>query len=167
MNWLSKLFGKKKREKGLGEEVRSHLQMAARERVERGVDEGEAARAARREFGNLGLVKEMTRDVWGGRWLRDAADDARYGMRMLLKNPGFAIVAILSLALGIGATTAVFSVVYGVMVNPYPYANSDRMVHLVINDAGGNRQFINLNGPQPQELRKASCIESSAAMARR
>src|SRR5437879_1856459 len=164
MNWLSKLFGKKKREKGLGEEVRSHLQMAARERVERGVDEGEAARAARREFGNVGLVKEVTRDVWGGRWLRDAADDARYGLRMLLKNPGFAIVAVLSLALGIGATTTMFSVVYGVLVNPYPYANSDRMVHLVVHDATGNRRYINVTGPQLQQLRQASCIESSAAM---
>src|SRR5258707_3499409 len=124
--------------------------MAARERKERGEEKKEAERAARREFGNVGLVKEFTRDVWGWRWLRDIADDARYGMRMLLKNPGFAIVAILSLALGIGATTAVFSVVYGVLVNPYPYANSDRMVHLVVHDATGNRRYINLTGPQLQ-----------------
>jgi predicted permease len=83
---------------------------------------------------------------------------------MLGKNPGFAIVAILSLALGIGATTAVFSVVYGVLVNPYPYVNSDRMVHLLIRDAGGNRRYVNLTGPQLQQLRQASCVESSAAM---
>ena len=138
--------------------------MAAQERVERGDMAKEAKRAARREFGNVGLVKEVTRDMWGGRWLGDLYEDVRYGMRMLLKNPGFAVVAILSLALGIGATTAVFSVVYGVLVNPYPYPNSDRMVHLTIHDAGGNRRFINLNGPQLQELRRANCIESSAAM---
>ena len=156
---------RKRREAELDEEVRSHLGMAARERKERGEEKKEAERAARREFGNVGLVKEFTRDVWGWRWLRDIADDARYGMRMLLKNPGFAIVAILSLALGIGATTAVFSVVYGVMVNPYPYANSDRMVHLVANDAHGNRRFfINLTGPQLQQLRQATSVESSAAM---
>src|SRR5258708_3923001 len=110
------------------------------------------------------LLKEVTRDVWRWRWLRDVADDARYGMSMLLKNPGFAIVAVLSLALGIGATTAMFSVVYGVLVNPYPYANSDRMVHLVVHDANGNRRYVNLNGPQLQQLRQATSVESSAAM---
>ena len=155
---------RKKRDGELEEEVRNHLEMAARERVARGDVAKDAEHAARREFGNVGLVKEVTRDVWGWRWLRDAADDGRYGMRMLLKNPGFAIVAILSLALGIGATTAVFSVVYGVLVNPYPYANSDRMVHLTVRDNAGNRRFVNLNGPQLQQLRQARSVESAAAM---
>jgi predicted permease len=108
-------------------------------------------------------VKEVTQDVWGWRWLRDVAADAHYGLRILLKNPGFTIVAVLSLALGIGATTAVFSVVYGVLVNPYPYANSDRMVHLVAHDNAGNRRFLNLNGPQFQQLRQARSVESTAA----
>ncbi len=155
---------RKKREAEIDEEVRRHLEMAARGRVERGETTEEARRAARREFGNVELVKELTQDMWGWRWLRDVADDLRYGLRMLLKNPGFGFVAILSLALGIGATTAVFSVVYGVLVNPYPYANSDRMVHLVVRDANGNRRYINLNGPQLQQLRKAASVESSAAM---
>ena len=157
-------WDRKKRKAELDEEVRSHLEMAAKERVEKGAKAREAENAARREFGNVGLVKEVTRDVWGWRWLRDVADDARYGMRMLLKSPGFAIVAILSLALGIGAATAVFSVVYGVLVNPYPYANSDRMVHLVVHDANGNRRFVNLTGPQLQQLRQARSVESAAAL---
>src|SRR5260370_1922016 len=139
MSWLSGLFGKRKREKELDEEVWSRLKLSAQDRVERGEKKEEAERAVRRECGNVGLVKEFTRDVWGWRWLRDIADDARYGMRMLLKNPGFAIVAILSLALGIGATTAAFSVVYAVMVTPYPYDNSDRMMHLVTTESHGNR----------------------------
>jgi putative ABC transport system permease protein len=158
------LWWRKKREAELDEELRSHLAMASRERSERGEDRGEAERAARREFGNTSLVKEVTRDIWGWHWLSDVVNDARYGLRMLRKNPGFTIVAILSLALGIGATTAVFSVVYGVLVNPYPYANSDRMVHLVVHDAGGNRRFVNLNGPQLQQLRQASSVEGVAAM---
>lgn len=159
-----RFWWRKKREAELNEELRSHLEMAARERAERGEEKEEAERAARRDFGNVGLVKEVTRDIWGWRWLRDVADDRRYGLRMLLKNPGFAIVAILSLALGIGATTAMFSVVYGVLVNPYPYAHSDRMVHLTVHESRGNPLFINLNGPQLQQLRQASCVESVAAM---
>ncbi len=161
MNFL--WWRRKQQERELEEEVRRHLEMAAKERVERGEDKREAERAARREFGNVGLVKEVTRDVWGWRWLRDIADDARYGLRILIKNPGFTIVAVLSLALGIGATTAVFSVVYGVLVNPYPYANSDRMVHLVARDNAGNRRFVNLNGPQFQQLRQARSVENTAA----
>ncbi len=162
--WPVSFWRRKRREAELDEELRSHLEMAAREREERGDAAKEAERAARREFGNIELVKEATRGAWGWRWLEDLVEDARYGLRMLGKNPGFTIVAILSLALGIGATTAIFSVVYGVLVNPYPYAHSDRMVHLTVHDASGNRRFVNLNGPQLQQLRQASCIESSAAM---
>src|SRR6266403_740535 len=162
MNFL--WWRRKQQERELEEEVRRHLEMAAKERVERGEDKREAERAARREFGNVGLVKEVTQDVWGWRWLRDVAADARYGLRILLKNPGFTTVAVLSLALGIGATTAVFSVVYGVLVNPYPYANSDRMVHLAVHDNAGNRRFVNLNGPQLQQLRQARAVESAAGM---
>ena len=77
MNWVSRLFGKRKREEELEEEVRSHLKMAARERVERGKDRREAEWAVRREFGNVGLVKEVTRDVWGSRWVEDFIEDAR------------------------------------------------------------------------------------------
>lgn len=89
--------------------------------------------------------------------------DTRYALQQLWKSPGFAFTAILSLALGISATTSVFSVVYGVLVNPYPYAHSERMVHLVVIDQAGTEQWPNLTGPQIELFRQTHAVESLAA----
>jgi len=86
--------------------------------------------------------------------------DLRYGFRQLRKSPGFSIVAVLSLALGIGATTAVFSVVYAVVLDPYPYVESNRMVHLVVTRKQGEDWWTNFTGPQYQKIRESPSVES-------
>ncbi len=112
----------------LNEEIQAHLRMAARDRMERGETLQQAGHSARREFGNVGLVKEVTRDMWGWRSLERLRQDIRYAGRTLRKNPGFAFVAILSIALGVGANTAIFSVIDAVMLKSLPVRNPDELV---------------------------------------
>src|SRR5258708_16340007 len=123
-------FWRRRREEELDEEINSHLRLAARDRSERGEIEGRAELHARREMGNIGLITEVTRSMWGFRSLEILFQDIRYGTRMLLKHPGFTVVVVLSLALGIGANTAIFSVVNVLLFKPLPYPQPERLMEL-------------------------------------
>jgi predicted permease len=121
------------------DELKTHLEMAIADRIERGEAPEQAAAAARRQFGNLSQIQEATRDVWGRRWLEHLVQDARYAVRVFRRHPGFAVVAILSLTLGIGANTALFEVVDAVRLRPLPIADPDNLLEVRLASMEGAR----------------------------
>src|SRR6266702_5071980 len=137
MSWLRKvrlrwsaLFQKEKLDAQMDEEMRSHIEMQMKENIDAGMGPEEARYAALRQFGWVDNIKETCREQRGVTWLEHFIQDLRYGARMLRKNPGSTLMAVLILALGIGGTTAVFSVADKVLLNPIPGRNSDRLISL-------------------------------------
>ena len=131
--WLYRLvpyLGRRQADEDLREELRLHLELERERQRDAGVPEDEALRAARRTLGNGPVIRELTRDVWGWRWLDDLARDLRHAVRGLARSPGFTAAVVIILALGTGVTTAMFGVTYGVLIRPLPYPDGERIVRV-------------------------------------
>src|SRR5579864_1051282 len=128
MNRLRALFRRDKLNRDLADELKFHVEMRTRENVAAGMSPKEARDAALRQFGNVGAVTEETREAWGLVWLESIAQDVRYGMRGFRRSPAFTLTALAAIALGIGSTTAVFSVVDRLLFRGLPYPNAGRLV---------------------------------------
>jgi putative ABC transport system permease protein len=124
-------FSRTPRDQELDEEIQAHLDMAARDRIERGEAPESAELNVRREFGNRTLITEATREMWGWTALEALVQDVRYGLRMMRRSPGFTAVAVLSLALGIGANTAIFSLINTLMLRALPVREPEQLVELL------------------------------------
>jgi len=164
MGWLGQLLSRRRRYDELSESIREHLDEKVADLMDHGITREHAERAARREFGNVTRIEEQSREVWQWPTLQSLWADLNYTCRQILKNPGFSVVAILSLALGIGATTSMFSLIYAVLLHPVPYADWQRLAYpIMLNDdqPSSPERWFSVTWSQYQELLKASSIEDA------
>jgi predicted permease len=164
INRLRRMFDRDKLDSDLTEELRSHVEMRVQANLSAGMNTDEARYDAQRRFGNSTLLKEDTRAMNIIGWLDTAARDLRYAIRQLRRSPGFTAVAILTLALGIGANTALFSVVNGVLLNPLPYPHAEQLVTL--HESKPNFETGSISYPNFRDWQKDNHSFSSIAIAR-
>ncbi len=165
-NYLRNILAREKTDHDLDDEVRSYSDLLAQEKIREGMSPQKARREAILELGGIEQVKEQVREVRAGAWLDSLLQDLRYGARMLRKNPGFTAIAVLTLALGIGANTAIFSVVNAILFQPLPVKNLSELVDVYTTTAGDLMNYAPLAYPDYKDFRdQTATLDGLAAFA--
>jgi hypothetical protein len=153
---IAGLFTRHQADDDLRAELESHLEMETAENIRRGMDPGAARRQALLASGGLEPAVEAVRDQRGLPWVESIAADVNYAFRALRHTPAFAFVVVITLALGIGANTAIFSVVRGVLLKPLPHRDGDRLVYLRQSADGAGKENVQFSVPEVRELRSGT-----------
>ncbi|HEY1578688.1 MAG TPA: ADOP family duplicated permease [Terracidiphilus sp.] len=151
------------RDAELQRELQADLELEEEEQRESGLTAEDARYAARRAFGNATLIREQTHEAWGWAPLEHLWQDVRYALRQLNYNKRFTAVCVMTLALGIGAQSAIYSVIYAVLIDPYPYRGAMRMVHLHLYDKDPAPDDLSLDGPQFAAFEKSPVLDGALA----
>src|SRR5271154_896822 len=130
MSWITRIFFRSDLYGNLAEEMRAHIEEKTEQFMREGMSRDEAVHAARRAFGNTTLIEQRGREAWQWPRLESLVADAKFALRQLRRSPGFALPAILTLALGIGANTAIFTLIDSIMLRPLPYPQQEQLVRI-------------------------------------
>src|SRR6195256_5365061 len=155
----ARFFHRSQTENDLEEELHSHIQLRADDLERFGLARAEAERRARIEFGGHEQFKEECREAIAGNFIDTLIQDVRFSLRMLRKSPGFAAVVVLTIALGIGATTAIFTVVDATLLEPLPYPQSEQLVSIQDDFPGAGAEDVGLSEPEWQDLQRSGIFE--------
>jgi putative ABC transport system permease protein len=164
LTWLQHLLDRRRLARDLAEEIEQHLEETVAELVREGMPPEQALSRARRQFGNPALIEQQAREVWAWAWLENRLSDLAFAFRQMRREPWFSTVACSSLALGIGATAVMFSVVYSVLLHPYPYKDAERMVHIHIFDHEAMLTDLLLSSSQFERFQHAPVLDGAIAM---
>src|SRR6266481_4419476 len=166
MDWLRELarrlgmlIHRRQFDGDLEEEMRLHLELRQQEKLQSGMTADDARAAARRQFGNVTYLKEESQIAWGWEWFENVAQDARYGLRMLRKSPGFSVISVLTMAVGIGATTAIFSVVDATLLRPLPYSHPEQLVPIQSDLPEISAHDVGMSQPEWHDLQQSGIFE--------
>jgi predicted permease len=161
-SWWNALIHRKRVDSDVEAELQFHIDAHTQALIESGISPSEAERQSKVEFGRVGVQKELYRSAIGLRPLEEIGGDLRYGVRSFFRKPGFALIAILSLGLGIGATTAIFSLIYATLLHPFPYTGADRIVNPALTDQAHSQvpTWFALTPSQFESFSKAKSIDS-------